>query len=55
MTIKEIPKNTGGATNDSPPSTPSKGEELTPEQVEDMKIYNQEDDEDYDEMIEVEF
>lgn len=40
---------------DLPPSTPSKGEELTPEQQEDIKIYNQDDDSEYDEILELEF
>lgn len=51
------PRKTGGATNVSPPPTPSKGEEskLTPEQEEDLKIDSYyEQDEDM-EIIEVEF
>lgn len=52
-----ISKKTGGATNDFTPSTPSKGEEreLTPTEVEDLKLFNQDDDADYDEIMELEF
>lgn len=52
--IPQIPTKTGGATNDSPPTSPSKGEELTQEQLADQQMSEDFFDETYD-VEEIEF